>query len=269
MNIVEAYLKYIGELVIIISGLSGSGKTTIAKLIERDFKLKLINLDNFTNEEYNEKVTLPSGLTVIDWDNVDAFDWDKLNAEVAKNKQNGVVICGPYFPKDKLQFNSHMHIQIKIPKQILIANRTKYITENTDKFKDIDVIDDAVVGTIVNKITYPHFLHYSKLSDIDKYINSDQLTKDDVYNQSADFLFFRISAGLKEHDLNKQQRDPANTTRSNKPANQKLLQEINYANDKDDSDAIDIDDSSSTSCPMNGPVFVGSEERDWNYKWNY
>ena len=92
MNIVEAYLKYIGELVIIISGLSGSGKTTIAKLIERDFKLKLVNLDNFTNEEYNEKVTLPSGLTVIDWDNVDAFDWDKLNAEVAKNKQNGVII---------------------------------------------------------------------------------------------------------------------------------------------------------------------------------
>lgn len=47
MNVVEAYIKFRGQLVVLVSGLSGSGKTEIARNIERDFKLKFINLNDY------------------------------------------------------------------------------------------------------------------------------------------------------------------------------------------------------------------------------
>ena len=37
VNVVEAYIKLNSQLIILISGFSGSGKTLLAKNIEKDF----------------------------------------------------------------------------------------------------------------------------------------------------------------------------------------------------------------------------------------
>ena len=44
MNILEAYIKYNGQLIIFISGLTGCGKTKLAKKLAFDYKCKILNL---------------------------------------------------------------------------------------------------------------------------------------------------------------------------------------------------------------------------------
>ena len=53
MNIIEAYIKFNSQLIILISGFSGSGKTLLGRNIQRDFKLQFINLNDYYKENYN------------------------------------------------------------------------------------------------------------------------------------------------------------------------------------------------------------------------
>ena len=47
MNYIEAYIKFKGQLVVFISGLSGCGKTKISKKISNSFKIKLIDQNKY------------------------------------------------------------------------------------------------------------------------------------------------------------------------------------------------------------------------------
>lgn len=200
MNIVDAYLKYNKQLIVVVSGLSGSNKTSIAKFIERDFKIHMINIEKYTSN-YTKIVELSNGTKLIDWDSIDSFDWNKINDEIRKTKSNGVVVCGPYFPSDKITDNIDFHIQIKVAKQTLIEKRHEYIKSHPEKFESLEEINTQLVASIVNQVTYPHFLDYTAKSKIDKYVNSKNLTIDQIYDQIADYLFYKIKDYL--HNRNK------------------------------------------------------------------
>lgn len=201
MNIVEAYIKFNNKLIIVISGLSGSGKTHIASFIERDFKLKLINIDNYCVKDYENRVEIYEGIKINDWDHIDAYDWDKINKDVNSEMEKGVVVCGPYFPTDKIDFLVDFHINIKISKQKLIDARHNYIKNNPDKCKElVKFLDTPTEIAIINKIVYPHYLDYTQKSKIDKYINANEITIDQVYDQAADFLFNKIKEFLDNYN---------------------------------------------------------------------
>ena len=102
MNVLEAYIKFNKQLIILLSGFSGSGKTLLARNIQRDFKLEFINLNNYYKEDYNKVVDLGHDIKVIDWDDPDAIDWDKFNEKVNSVKDKGVICCGFGFPLDRL-----------------------------------------------------------------------------------------------------------------------------------------------------------------------
>ena len=198
MNIVEAYIKFNNKLIILISGLSGSGKTKIASNIERDFKIKKIDIELYCKKDFDKKIKLPNGVVITDWDDVDAYDWDAINSEIEKNKQNGIVLCGPYLPKNKLKSDPDFHIHIKIPKQTLIEVRKIYVQNNQDKCEELNGLETL----IINQATYPHYLKYMKESekDIHKYINSKDITIDKIYDDTADFLFYAIDKYLTEYN---------------------------------------------------------------------
>jgi len=201
MNIVEAFIKFNKKLIIIISGLSGSGKTEITSNIERDFKIKKIDIETMCIESFDKIVELPNGIKVKDWDHIDAYDWDKINKEVINNQKSGVVICGPNFPTDKITFEADFHIHIKISKQLLIEKRHDFIKNNPEKCSElIQYLDTPTETLMINHITYPHYLEYSQKSKIDKYINSKDITIDQIYDQAADYLFYKIQEYLTEHD---------------------------------------------------------------------
>lgn len=193
MNIVEAYIKFNGSLIILISGLSGSGKTKIAKNIERDFKIYMIDAESHCKKDFEKKVELPGGKTIVDWDDINSFDWEKINLLINDNKSKGVVVCGPYFTTDIL---ADFHVHIKIQKQSLIEARKAYIQENPEKYKDLDGLESV----IVNQVTYPHYLEYLKTSKIDKFINAKDMTPETIYDETVNFLFFKIQQYLDEYN---------------------------------------------------------------------
>jgi uridine kinase len=201
MNIVEAFAKFNKQLIIIISGLSGSGKSKIGSYIERDFKIKHINIDDYCKKDYENYVEVLEGVKINDWDHIDAYNWDKINERVNDLKSKGVVISGPYVPTDNLNSKQDFHINIKISKQKLIENRHNFIKENPEKCADlVKFLDTPTELAIINKVVYPHYLEYGQKSKIDKYINASEMEIDEIYDIIADYLFYKINQYLTEYN---------------------------------------------------------------------
>jgi shikimate kinase len=191
MNVVDAYLKKKLQLIILISGFSGSGKTLLARQIERDFKVKFINLNSYLKEDYTKTVELTETLKIIDWDSPDAIDWNKFNNDINEHKHKGVVVSGFGFLSDKLEFKQDFHIHLKIDKDQLMKNRKEFLEENKDN-KLYEISDEKTQMLILNKISYPHYLKYLDSLKIDKFIIAKEKTPDDVYDETFNYLIKEI-----------------------------------------------------------------------------
>lgn len=200
VNIVEAYLKYKGQCIILISGFSGSGKTTVAKFLASLFKFKFINLNHYhiPKEAYDiEKnyVILKNDSKVLNWDNIyESVNWEKLNNDIDSFKTQGVILCGFGFPKSLLKFNPDYHLHIKISKQNLLKNREDYYDRN----KMVD-IDREFEKTILNQITFPLYLKIAEDSTIDKYINANDVSEDKIKEETFSYLMFAMNEWLKHN----------------------------------------------------------------------
>lgn len=164
MNIIEAYIQKYKNLVIIISGLNGSGKTTIAKSISRDFKIDRLKLvDYIKNNEIN---------------------WNSLNSDINEKSKNGIVISGEHFPADKLLSDITFHIHIKLSKQNIILKREKF-----NKSHNIPKLSEDELKKI-NTNELPQYFDNLKNMKIDKYINANQFaSSDDYYNKIYTEIF--------------------------------------------------------------------------------
>lgn len=198
MNIVEVYNKYNSQLIIMVSGLSGSGKTKLGENLKNLLKFKLVNAEKHYKKENNNVVTLSNGIKVTDWDNIDTYDWKTINEEVNRNKKDGVIVCGAYLPTNKLDFKPDFHLHIKISKQKLMENRHQFMKNHLDKYIGFEsILDTPTEQLIINQITYPHYLDYIKESKIDKWLNANELTEDEIYDQSFSYLMYAISEFIK------------------------------------------------------------------------
>lgn len=187
-NIVEQYILDNKQLIIVISGFSGSGKTMLAREIERDFKLHFINTNEYYIKDFNKQVEL-NNTNIIDWDNPDAIDWDKLNEDIKKYNNTVVISCLGLI-KDKITFKPDFHIHLKISKEKLIENRTTYLDEH--KGNKMNDYDENLILDILNKITYPHYLNYLKQLEVNKFIKVDSMSVDDIYDETFNYLISQI-----------------------------------------------------------------------------
>ena len=255
MNIVEAYLKFNKQLVILVSGLSGSNKSQLANFIGRDFKLKSINIDEYCISDFKKMVEVIDGVTINDWDDVDSVDWSNINKDVDKYKENGVVLYGSYIPTNKITFSPDFHIHVKISKQNLIDARRTFIKNNPEKCKElIKFVDTPTEHAIINKIVFPHYQKYLEQSKIDKYINANELNIDEIYDAAADFLFNKINEKLKSlvkqpHKKEKEEKEEDDSEEKNikkyKDKKKDIDDDSTNTDVKTDLDD-DLDDSSDT-----------------------
>ena len=191
MNIVEAYLKKRKQLVILISGFSGCGKSVIAKNIAKDFNIEYLNLNNFMKEDYAETTTPKILLDkkIIDWDDPTAINWDEFNNKINEIKNKGVIVSGFGFPSDKLQFHTHYHIHLKISKDLLLKNRKEYKLENADT--KLENIDEELEKKILNNISYPHYIEILGKSKVNTTIQVGENLKetyDSVFDNLIEFI---------------------------------------------------------------------------------
>jgi broad-specificity NMP kinase len=191
MNLIEAYLKYFGQFILLISGLSGVGKTYLAKEIARDFKIKYINLNDYCKKDYDEVVKLSNGVSVTNWDNADAYDWKKFNEDVETAKGEGIVISGMAFPTDNLEFTPDFHIHLKMAKQELLKKRHEYLDKNENNPKCatlLELKDTDTEALILNKMTMPLYYKYLEKSKVDLFINATEKTGDQIYDDVFSYL---------------------------------------------------------------------------------
>ena len=205
MNILEEYINRNKQLVILLSGFSGSGKTVIARSLLKDinrsnkkYEFTFINLNDFykSESEYNNIVEV-GDLKIIDWDDVDAIDWKGFNKKINEVKSNGVIVSGFAFPKDKLDFNVDFHIHLKITKEELIKNRQDYASEKLDeKTSRISEIGEEMEKRILNKVTFPHYLKSLEISDINKFITVKHGEIQNAYDELFDYIMSYIKKKL-------------------------------------------------------------------------
>jgi uridine kinase len=187
VNVVEKYIEIKKQLIILISGFSGSGKTLLAKNIEEDFKLEFINLNNYLIKDYNQVVDLGHDIKVVDWDNPDAIDWDKFNKKVLAVQDKGVVISGFGFPTDKIKFTPNFHIYLKISKDKLIKNRQEYLEEHKDDPLN-EIKDTKTQLLILNNLSYKHYLDNKTKSNYTYQLDTSELTPDTTYDKIFDYI---------------------------------------------------------------------------------
>jgi adenylate kinase family enzyme len=203
-NIVEVYTERNKQNIILISGFSGSGKSKFGIFISKIFNIKLTYLSEFyystkiydipTN--YFEK--LSGGISELDWDNIyKSVDWITFNDHVDTHKKNGIVIVGFGFPKHLLKFKHDYHIHIKINKQNLFKNRDDYIKSHPDAYAHKHTPEQEKL--IFNKITYNHYNKIIEDSDIDKRLNANDKTLEQLYDELFSYLISMIDNWLKVH----------------------------------------------------------------------
>jgi cytidylate kinase len=170
--LIEQYIKSNEQLIILISGLSGTGKKQISNKIANYFDLLYINHVDYLNKDYDPKVTLSNGIMVEITDNDKYIDWNKFNNAINENKNKGIVVSAPTFPTDLLKFRTDIHINIFISKQVLKNNRLEFIKKHPELKLNIE---NEMLK--INAFTYTYFINsikrskYSISYDISKYDN--------------------------------------------------------------------------------------------------
>jgi len=215
INIVEAYIKFFGKLIIFVSGMSGCGKTNLANNISRDFKLHLVNQHDYYKSEYQNKIEVPNYGEFNNLETHDSVDFKKLNEDINLKKEEGVVVSLHAFSDYLFDFKIDHHIHLKYGKKECNQARTNHIMHNLDdpKFK---IFKDATEETIktftlyyINKYALPYYYDNINNSKINKFINlqdindvSDEgITREDkIYDIAFEELINYI--GKRVYNLN-------------------------------------------------------------------
>lgn len=204
MNIIEAYIKFNGQMVVLISGMSGCGKTKFAKKISEKFNIKYLDEVDYYKKDYAEKKTLPGGSEIINWDSDDAVDWVKLNKDIDEHKTKGVIVSGFSFPQDKITSEVNYHIQLSLSKKKCLEIRHKFLEKNKEKFpEEYEKIDSKEELLKMNQLTYPYYLDVIKRSKINKFINVNKFDDDQIFDMIWDLLISHIQRYLANRDKTK------------------------------------------------------------------
>ena len=185
MNILEAYIKKYNQIIILILGLPCSNKSEIAKELEIDLNLSLININDYLKQNtFVEKMV--SDVKFKLYEHPDNYDWDKLSSDVNNKKKVGVILYGNYIDNTKLNFemdfcyffnmNSNLCKNMLIEKQML-------------PYKD----DDEKVKIYFKDIFNPIYEKLKEDLKINKFFNLKETTTfDESYNDMFDNLMKQI-----------------------------------------------------------------------------
>lgn len=193
MNIVEAYKLFRGKMIIFVSGLSGCGKTQLARNIAEKFNLTLLEEFNYYNKNFDSNYTLPNGSIVSNRYTDDAIDWNKLNNDINKHKKNGVIVSGYTLPDDKIESKPDVHVHIFLNKNNCLEKRTEFLEKHKDKFPDeYENIGNDTEKLKMNHLIYPYYLNIKERTTINKFYNYNKLSMEEIWDQVWEYLIQTI-----------------------------------------------------------------------------
>lgn len=179
MNILEAYIKKYGHLIILILGLPCSNKSEIAKELGIDLNLPIININDYLIKDKYKEITIKDFKFKI-YEDPDNYDWDKLNDDVNKSQSTGLIIYGNYIDSNKIDwdidFSFFYSMNNNLCKKMLIEN--KFLEKIADSEEKIKIY--------WNDIFIPLYEELKLNLKIKKYYN---LKEDSTFNESYDNIF--------------------------------------------------------------------------------
>jgi hypothetical protein len=231
MNIIEAYIKHFGQLIILIIGLPTSNKSEIAKELEIDIKpsFTLININDYMKGFIEKEV---NGIKYKLYDYPDNINWDKLVKDIDDTKSTGVILYGNYIDYNKIKdiitidfsyFFDLKHNPLKknlIDKKMLpfeVLNNKSFINNKKDsKTETVSNSDTPVSDTLTNPdikseeinnkleiyikdILLPVYKDIKENIKFNKFYNIKETTTfEEIYDDLFDNLMVLIQAKLKK-----------------------------------------------------------------------
>ena len=190
MNILEAYIKKFKQIIILILGLPCTSKSDIAKELTDDLNIPIINISDYliTDKFVNEKI---DGVSFKIYEHPDNYDWEKLNEDVNKKRETGVIIYGNYLIKDKINweidFSFFYNMNTTLCTKILIEKKILPYENQNDKLK-----------IYFDKIFNPLYESIKTDIKINKFFNiKEDTTFENIYEKTFDILMELIKLKLK------------------------------------------------------------------------
>jgi len=190
-TILDVYLEKYKQLIIVISGMSGSNKSEIADETSKALKCKHINQNNFINPDFEETIEINNKKINI-WDSDDAIDWLSFNNKIKEmlNENKILVLSGISFNKEKIDFKIDFHVHLKLSKQLLLEKRHEFIEKHSKEpqYQDMINIDEETEKLIFNKYTFPYYLKTTENSIINKFLNINEIQIDEIVRQTFNLI---------------------------------------------------------------------------------
>jgi hypothetical protein len=142
MNVLEKFIEKYNQCIILLSGFEKLHLEEYAKQLSKDFNFELIKFD-YPN-------------------------FDKLNDDIKKFKNKGLIIYGLSFPNDSLSFKPNYHVAIS-------GNKT--LVDDDEKFK---IFNENTSKSIINK--------FKNIKDL----NYHEEIYDDIFNLVIDMVMRKI-----------------------------------------------------------------------------
>lgn len=143
--------------IIVISGTSGTGKTTLARYLAKYYVATYIEGDNyFKRKKPSIDLTLDNGeqVRVDNFDSVESIDWEALSRDVTNTAREMPVILATFAPViSKYSFYVTLHIRLthaaELADEARLSERARQATKRlvtTDKLrKDAAMVRQAVI----------------------------------------------------------------------------------------------------------------------------
>lgn len=182
-TILDAYIQHYKQLIIVISGMSGSNKSEIAGELANKLHAPHINQSNFMDNNFEQVVEINQKKIKI-WDSDDAIDFNAFNKAVEEELllSKVIVVSGVSFNKDKIEFKIDYHIHLKLSKQVLLEKRHNFIKRHAteSKYEDVLNLDEQTERQLMNQVTYPYYLKLIENSMINKFLNINEIQIDEI-----------------------------------------------------------------------------------------
>ena len=189
MNILEAFIKKYGQIIILILGLPCTNKSEIAKELSFDLGLPIINSNDYLIPNKYIEVE-QRGTKFKIYESSENYDWDKLNKDVKELKENGVIIYGNYIDEKKIDWEADFcffySMNTTLCKKKLIENKLLNFEETDEK-----------LNIYIEKIFSPFYENLKNDIKINKFYNiKEDMSFDTIYEETFNNLMKFIQKNL-------------------------------------------------------------------------
>lgn len=183
MNILEAYIKSHGQIIILIIGLPCTNKSKLAKELGSDLNASVIKIADYLDKtKYVEHEE--DGFKFKLYNHRDNYDWAKLNHDVNEKKSKGVVIYGNDLDIGKIDFKIDFTFFYSMSKTMCknIMIERKIVTDKEE--------DQARNNVYFDKMFFPMYENLKNelktVLKINRFVN---VKPDTNFDETCDELF--------------------------------------------------------------------------------